>query len=170
MNLGVDFETAISAVSTYTGSARRFQLIGQAGGVTVVDDYAHNPGKVHSLVTGAANSGWGRVVVLFQPHRYTRTQDQGVEQGEALVDADVLAVTEVYAAGQEPIEGVDGLIVLDAAVAKRPDLEHFWMPTLDDLLEWATDNLKSGDLCLTVGAGDISTLGPKILKALKRRP
>ncbi|QXC62270.1 UDP-N-acetylmuramate--L-alanine ligase [Aquihabitans sp. G128] len=164
--LGVPVADGVAALSAYAGVARRFQVVGEAGGVTVVDDYAHNPGKVRALVASAAEAGWGRVVVVFQPHRYTRTRDQGEDFGAALALGDVVAVTDVYGAGEAPLPGVSGRTLVDAVLDRRPWAEVAWVPTLDDAAAWASQVLRPGDLCLTVGAGDVSTLGPRLVAAL----
>jgi UDP-N-acetylmuramate--alanine ligase len=146
--------------------ARRFEVVGEAGGVLVVDDYAHNPGKVRALLASAKEAGWRRVVVIFQPHRYTRTRDQGSDFGAALALADVIAITDVYAAGEGPLPGVSGRTLVGAVLDRRPWAEVAWVPTLDDATVWATHSLRPGDLCLTVGAGDIAGLGTRLVAAL----
>jgi len=166
VELGVDVDEGVRALGAYVGVSRRFEVLGVAGGVTVVDDYAHNAGKVRALVASAKQAGWDRVVVVFQPHRFTRTRDQGLELGAALALADLAAVTEVYGAGEEPIEGADGLSVLHALLDSRPRAEVAWTPTLSDVRTWARDRLRPGDLCLTVGAGDVHGLGPLLLADL----
>ena len=167
--IGVDLADGVAALAAYQGVARRFEVVGEAGGVVVVDDYAHNPGKVRALVSSAREAGWERLVVIFQPHRYSRTRDQGADLGAALVDADVVAVTDVYGAGEEAVAGVTGKLVLDALLDARPRTEAAWLPTTDDVLAWADGALGPGDLCLTVGAGDVSELGPRLLARLAAR-
>lgn len=164
--LGVELHRGVEALSAYAGVSRRFEVIGEAGGVLVVDDYAHNPGKVRALLASAKEAGWGRVVVVFQPHRYTRTRDQGDDFGAALALADVVAVTDVYAAGEAPLPGVSGRTLLGAVLDRRPWAEVAWVPTLDDATAWAAQALRPGDLCLTVGAGDIAGLGVRLVAAL----
>lgn len=167
--LGVEPSRSVAALAPYAGVARRFEVVGTAAGVTVVDDYAHNPGKVRALLASAAEADWTRVVVVFQPHRHTRTRDQGVDFGAALALADVVAVTDVYGAGETPIAGVSGRTVLDAVLDERPWAEVAWVPTLDDAAAWAVHALRPGDLCLTVGAGDVAGLGRRIVDALTAR-
>ncbi len=165
--LGVDRAAAVTALGAYQGVARRFEVVGVAGGVTVVDDYAHNPGKVRALVASAGEAGWSRVVVVFQPHRFTRTRDQGADFGAALAPADLIAVTEVYGAGEAPLPGVSGVSIVDAVHRARPDAEAQWLPTLDDAEAWLRTVLEPGDLCLTVGAGDVWRLGPRLVEGLR---
>ena len=166
--LGVEPRDGVAALAPYEGVARRFEVVGRAGGVTVVDDYAHNPGKVRALLASAQEAGWDRVVVVFQPHRYTRTRDQGADFGVALALADVVAVTDVYAAGEAPLPGVSGRTLVGAVLDERP-ADVAWVPTLDDAVTWARARLRPGDLCLTVGAGDVAGLGRRLLEALERR-
>jgi len=166
---GIDVDAARRALAAYRGVSRRFEMIGEPGGITVVDDYAHNPGKVRALLASAQEAGWDRVVAVFQPHRYTRTRDQAADFGTALALADVVAVTDVYAAGEPPLPGVSGRSILDAMLEARPRAATAWVPTLDDAEAWALHTLRPGDLLLTVGAGDISTLGPRLVAALSER-
>jgi UDP-N-acetylmuramate--alanine ligase len=167
--LGIDPVDGVAALAPYVGVARRFQVLGQADGITVVDDYAHNPGKVRALLASAQEAGWPRVVVVFQPHRYTRTRDQGADFGAALALADVIAVTDVYAAGEAPLPGVSGRTLVSAVLDERPWADVAWVPTLDDAVVWGRARLRPGDLCLTVGAGDIAGLGARLLAALEQR-
>lgn len=167
VHLGVDVARGVAALGDYQGVSRRFEVVGEANGVTIVDDYAHNPGKVRALVASAQEAGWGRVVVIFQPHRYTRTRDQGADFGAALALADLVAVTDVYAAGEPPIPGVSGRDLIDAIFDVRPWAEVAWTPSLDDARQWARSVLRPGDLCLTVGAGDVHGLGPLLVADLQ---
>jgi UDP-N-acetylmuramate--alanine ligase len=161
--LGVPTDRAVAAIGAYRGVARRFEVLGEAGGVTYVDDYAHNPGKVRALLASAQEAGWSRVVAVFQPHRYTRTRDLLGDFGAALALADVVAVTEVYAAGEEPLAGVSGRSLVETVLDVRPWAEVAWVPTLDDAAGWLRSTLRPGDLCLTVGAGDVSGLGRRLV-------
>ena len=163
LELGIPVADAVTALAPYHGVARRFEVLGTVGGATVVDDYAHNPGKVRALLASAKEAGWRRVVAVFQPHRYTRTRDLLADFGAALALADVVAITEVYAAGEEPIPGVSGRQLVDAVFDVRPWADVAWVPTLDDAAAWARATLRPGDLCLTVGAGDVSSLGRRLV-------
>lgn len=165
LELGVDAAAAVRALAAYRGVARRFEVVGQALGATFVDDYAHNPGKVRALLASAQEAGWPRVVAVFQPHRYTRTRDLIADFGAALALADVVAITEIYGAGEDPIAGVTGRSLVEAVLDVRPWAEVAWVPTLDDAAAWLRATLRSGDLCLTVGAGDVSGLGRRLVGA-----
>jgi UDP-N-acetylmuramate--alanine ligase len=163
--VGTTPEDAVAAVGRYRGVARRFEVVGHFGGATVVDDYAHNPGKVRALLGSAQEAGWPRVVAVFQPHRYSRTRDLAGDFGEALAEADVVAITDVYGAGEVPIAGVSGRDLVDEVLDVRPWLQVAWLPTLDDAAAWARTVVRPGDLLLTVGAGDISGLGRLLVAA-----
>jgi UDP-N-acetylmuramate--alanine ligase len=163
LELGVPAHEAVGALAAYRGVARRFEVLGEALGATFVDDYAHNPGKVRALLASAQEAGWPRVVAVFQPHRYTRTRDLLGDFGAALALADVIAITEIYGAGEDPLPGVSGRSLVDAVLDVRPWAEVAWVPTLDDAEGWLRAALRPGDLCLTVGAGDVSGLGRRMV-------
>jgi UDP-N-acetylmuramate--alanine ligase len=146
--------------------ARRFQFRGRARGVTVVDDYAHNPGKVRAVLSAAAAGEWRRVVCVFQPHRYTRTAALWPEFGTAFDDADAVAIMDVYGAGEPPQPGITGKLLVDAVLEHRPWQRVAWLPHRTDVLAWLRAELAEGDLCLTVGAGDITSLADDILEVL----
>jgi UDP-N-acetylmuramate--alanine ligase len=166
--MGVPFDDAVARLAAYRGVARRFELRGRARGVTVVDDYAHNPGKVAALLAAARAGGWHRVVLVFQPHRYTRTADLHRQFGPAFADADAVVITEIYAANEPPIAGVSGKLLVDSALDASPWKRVAWMPTKDDAIRWLVAELRTGDLCLTAGAGDVTTWGDDVLAALDR--
>lgn len=167
--LGVDPRAGADALAAYTGVARRFSVVGVEAGVTVVDDYAHNPGKLRALVDSAAEAGWGRVLVVFQPQRWSRTRDQWRDFGGALTGADLVAVTEVYAAGEPPVEGITGRLIVGALLDERPWATAAWTPTLDDAVAWVLANARPDDLVLTVGAGDVHLAARPILDGLAGR-
>ena len=166
MSLGAPFAACQAALARYAGVARRFQYKGRARGVTFVDDYAHNPGKVRALLEAARAGGWGRVVCAFQPHRYTRTAALAGEFGEAFDDADVIAIMDVYAAGEPPQPGVTGKLIVDAVLDHHPWKRVAWLPGRDDVLTYLAHELRSDDLCLTVGAGDVTSLSGEIADRL----
>jgi UDP-N-acetylmuramate--alanine ligase len=109
------------------------------------------------------------VVCCFQPHRYSRTQNLGATFADAFADADVLAVTGIYAAGEEPRPGVTGKIIVDAVLDAHPHRSVAWLPTLDDVVAYLAATLREGDLCLTLGAGDLTSVPPRVLAALEAR-
>jgi len=160
---GAPFEAALSALARFAGVPRRFEFRGAANGVTFVDDYAHLPGEVRSVLEAARAGGWRRVVAVFQPHRYSRTAALADEFGGASADADVVVVTDVYGAGDPPVPGVSGHLIVDALRAVEPSKPVVYAPGRDQLREVVGALLEPGDLCCTLGAGDLTTLPDELL-------
>jgi UDP-N-acetylmuramate--alanine ligase len=163
LSLGAGVEPARAALAKFAGVARRFQLRGTCGGVTYVDDYAHNPGKVRAALAAARAGGWGRVVAVFQPHLYTRTALLLDAYATAFEDADVLYVTSVYGAREDPVPGVEGELVAQAVRAANPRAEVHYVGDRARLVEALRGCLRPGDLCLTMSAGDLTTLPDELL-------
>lgn len=161
----------LDLLSRFRGVRRRFERIGDVDGVSIVDDYAHNPAKVRAAVaTGrGAVPAAGRLVVVFQPHLYSRTRDFAVEFGEALAPADVVVVADVYAAREDPLPGITGGLVAEAVRAVRAGARVEFVPDVPSLVPKLVELVRSGDLVLTVGAGDITAIGPALLDALEAR-
>jgi UDP-N-acetylmuramate--alanine ligase len=164
--LGVDLDAMVDALAAFEGVGRRYERRGEAGGITFVDSYDHLPTEVASVLAAARDGGWRRIVCVFQPHRYTRTAALWRSFADAFVDADRLAVTEIYAAGQQPIEGVSGKLIVDAVLDAHPRSEVAWLPERASLARWLRATLRPGDLCLTLGAGDLTTLPSELLVTL----
>jgi UDP-N-acetylmuramate--alanine ligase len=167
---GVRREEAATALGRFTGVGRRFELVGEAGGVPVYDDYAHNPAKLVAAIETARGRAEGRVLVLFQPHLYSRTQHLAAELGQALAAADVVAVTEIYRAREEPVSGVSGKLVVDALCDARPGCAPGWTPGLEAAARFVARRARPGDLVLTVGAGDVDRAADLILAELGGDP
>ena len=160
--LGLGPEHARRALARFAGVARRFEFRGEFGGVTFVDDYAHLPGEV-SVALGAARGGnFERIVCVFQPHRYSRVATLAPQFADAFEGADVVAVTEVYAAGEQPRPGVSGKLVLDAIVSKHPGARAVYVRSHEDLVTYLRTILRPGDLCLTLAAGDLTNLAAEL--------
>jgi UDP-N-acetylmuramate--alanine ligase len=166
IRLGLPEASLVAGLAGYTGVRRRMELKGSAGGVRVYDDYAHHPTEVHAQLLAAREVvGDGRLVVAFQPHRYSRTLAFAQGFGEALSLADEVVVMEVYAAGEDPIPGASGAVVA-AAVELAPErvvFEPSWSAVPAALAERA----RPGDLVLTLGAGDVTLVGPEVLRLLE---
>jgi UDP-N-acetylmuramate--alanine ligase len=162
--VGVAPADAAPVVARFAGAGRRFELVGEAAGVTVVDDYAHHPSEIAATLAAARERFAGRVLALFQPHLYSRTRHLARELGEALSAADAVCVTDVYPAREQPLDGVDGRLVV-AALA--PSVRAGWAPSVEDgvtvLAAWA----RPGDVVLTIGAGDVDRAGPRLLESLR---
>jgi UDP-N-acetylmuramate--alanine ligase len=161
--VGVERADAEPVLARFRGAGRRFELVGEAGGVTVVDDYAHHPSEIEATVAAARERTGGRVLVLFQPHLYSRTRHLAHELGAALSTADAACVTEIYRAREQPVPGVDGKLVVDAL---RPGVRAGWAPAVEDGARLVASWARPGDLVLTVGAGDVERAGPLVLEAL----
>jgi UDP-N-acetylmuramate--alanine ligase len=165
--LGADLGAMAQGLATYAGVERRFQVLGEARGVAVVDDYAHNPGKVAAVVATARIAYPNRrLIVAFQPHLFTRTRDFAGEFGASLAGADAVFLTEIYPAREQPIAGVTSGLVADAVVSAGGKVE--WLGDRADLAAALAAAVRDGDLVLTVGAGDITKTGPELLARLAR--
>ena len=164
---GVGREEALDALRRFEGVGRRFETIGSAGGVTVYDDYAHNPAKLRAAIATARERTDGRVLVLFQPHLYSRTQHLAAELGRELAAADVVAVADVYPARESPVEGVTGKLVVEAVCDARPGFAPGWTPRLEDAARFVARRARAGDVVVTVGAGDVDRAAPLILAELE---
>ena len=163
---GVDPDDARGPLSEFRGVGRRLEPRGEAGGVTVLDDYGHHPAEVAATLAAARDGG--RVLVLFQPHLFSRTRHLARELGGALATADVVAVADVYPAREEPVEGVTGKLVVDALVETRPGMPVAWTPHVEDGARFLARRARPGDVVLTVGAGDVDRAVPVLLEALDR--
>ena len=133
--------------------------------MTFVDDYAHLPTEVRAALATARAGGWSRVVAVFQPHRYTRTAALAPQFGTAFVDADALVVTDIYGAGETPVPGVSGRLIVEAVEAQDQRLPVTYAPGWSELRQVIGATLRPGDLCLTLGAGDLTRLPDELLEA-----
>ncbi|MFN2427417.1 MAG: UDP-N-acetylmuramate--L-alanine ligase [Candidatus Binatia bacterium] len=167
MEFGLDFATCAAALAGFEGILRRFEIKGEAGGITVVDDYGHHPTEIRATLK-AARLGYPerRIVAVFQPHRYTRLSDLFDLFASCFEDADSVVLTDVYAAGEEPIEGFDGSS-LAAAASRLHRGEVVFEAAGSDLADRVASRLRDGDLVVTLGAGDVTKLGPAILHTLR---
>ncbi len=162
LSAGATFSDAQRALARFAGVSRRFEFRGSSNGVTFVDDYAHLPTEVKAALTTARDGQFRRVIAVFQPHRYTRTQALARTFGTAFSQADLVFVTDVYSAGEQPIPGVSGRLVLDAIESQDPDRVVVYAPNRAELLEQVLSALEPGDLCVTLGAGDLTTLSDSL--------
>ncbi|MGR6836186.1 UDP-N-acetylmuramate--L-alanine ligase [Syntrophomonas erecta] len=166
LELGLDFDNIRHSLSRFKGAKRRFEFIGEADGRKVVDDYAHHPTEIRSCIEAALSLRKGRLVVVFQPHRFTRTHTLGKQIGEALQGADLVIITDVYAAGENPIPGVSGEKVFQAA--SRKGCNAVYLPDLEDVCKYLVKNTRKDDLIMTMGAGDIWKVGPQVLPMIRK--
>lgn len=167
MRLGLSFAAASDGVSAFTGVRRRFQIKGRVGDITVVDDYAHHPSEVAATLRAAKSGDWRKVVSVFQPHRYSRTSFLCEDFGLAFGDSDTVIVTDVYGAGEEPLPGVDGKLIVDSILENEPYKDVAYFPKKSDISDYVAGRLGKGDIFLTMGAGDIWALGEEVLEELR---
>jgi UDP-N-acetylmuramate--alanine ligase len=166
LELEIAFAHIAEALAGFHGVGRRFELRGEAAGVRVFDDYGHHPTEIAATLAAAKGVG-GRVLVVFQPHRYSRTEALREEFGVCFGDADHAFVLDVYAAGEPPIPGITGKTVVDAAHAHGAT-HVTYTPTHAEAVEAAVREARAGDVLLTLGAGDVSKLGDALLAGLRR--
>jgi UDP-N-acetylmuramate--alanine ligase len=166
--LGVPREDAAQALREFTGVGGRFERRGEAGGVTVYDEYAHHPTELAAALSAARDvAGEGRVLAAFQPHLYSRTRHFAREFASALAAADGACVTDVYGAREAPVPGVTGKLVTDALAEVRPGMPIGWTPGLEDAALFLAHRVVPGDLVLTVGAGDVDRVGTRLLELVR---
>jgi len=165
IGLGLDASALVTGLRGFTGVRRRMELKGTVGGVRVYDDYAHHPTELTAQLLAAREvAGPGRLVVAFQPHRYSRTLAFASEFGKALALADVVVVMEVYAAGEEAVPGATGATV--AAAVPLPAVQVRFEPSWTAVPALLAERAEPGDLVLTLGAGDVTAIGPEVLRLL----
>ncbi|HLR05202.1 MAG TPA: cyanophycin synthetase, partial [Pyrinomonadaceae bacterium] len=169
LELEVPFGTIAQALSEFSGADRRFQFKGDEAGVTVVDDYGHHPTEIKATLSaariGAPNR---RIVALFQPHRYTRTNDLMDEFASAFNNADVLFVTDIYAASETPIEGVNAE-VLTGRIKSYGHKNAEYVGKVENAAEILRDHVREGDLVITLGAGSVHRAGDQLLTLLREQ-
>jgi len=167
-HLGLDFAQITGALRLFKGAKRRYQLVGEARGVRVVDDYAHHPTEVKATLQAARSAHPGRIIAVFQPHRYTRTRQLYREFGQSFGKADLVILTDIYAASEQPIEGVHTKLIIET-IPRREGQQVMYLPSLAEAADFLVKEARSGDLVLTMGAGDVWTLGGELLKRLEEK-
>jgi UDP-N-acetylmuramate--alanine ligase len=163
--LDVSFETAAAALGEFGGIHRRFEVCGESSGVMVVSDYGHHPTEIRATLSAAREAFNRRIVVLFQPHRFTRLRDLFTDFLDAFDQADKLYLTDVYAAGEDPIEGVNGEL-LHFALKRRGHLDVSYVPDWRRLVATVQPELRAGDLVIVLGAGNIHEVGEEMVRSL----
>jgi UDP-N-acetylmuramate--alanine ligase len=168
IELGLRFEAIAAALIEFRGAERRFQLLGDVGGVLVVDDYGHHPTEITAVIAAARAGLDRRLIVVFQPHRYTRTERLLPEFGDALAKADLVVLCDIYPAGEDPIPGVtvDAVAAAVQAAGGRPPIV---VRAFEDVPGEVVALARPGDLVITLGAGSINAVGPKVLAAIAAR-
>ena len=164
--LGLSVEAIAAGFAVFTGTKRRFQTKFRNDDVWIVDDYAHHPTEIQTTIKAARQTNPKRLVVAFQPHRYTRTQLLRKEFGSCFKGADVLILTDIYAASEEPIPGISGRTIVDEVKAQT-GVDAVYIEKLADIAPWLEQNRRKGDLIITMGAGNIYTVGETLADGFK---
>jgi UDP-N-acetylmuramate--alanine ligase len=165
LEMGIDFDVIRNAISEFTGVYRRFEIKGEKNGILIIDDYAHHQSEIKATLQ-AASFGWKRrIVCIFQPHTYSRTQSFFQEFGQSFFDADVLVLTDVYPAREKPIPGVNGKLIADAAVYSGHRCVYY-IQDKNQLFDKLKNIIKEGDVVITMGAGDIWKLADRLIAEL----
>ncbi|MEY2959276.1 MAG: UDP-N-acetylmuramate--L-alanine ligase [Actinomycetota bacterium] len=165
VEIGVVPGEAADALAAFGGVARRFDVRGVDRGVTLVDDYAHLPAEIDAVLRAARDSGdgWKRIVAVFQPNRFNRMAEMWRDYADAFGAADVVVLTDIYASGTEPIPGVTGKLVVNAVLDAHPSTRVVWLPRRDDLVTFLARTLEDGDVCISMGCGDVASLPDEVL-------
>ncbi|MEX0847018.1 MAG: UDP-N-acetylmuramate--L-alanine ligase [Ilumatobacteraceae bacterium] len=165
MQIGVRFDECAAALARFGGVARRFDIRGNAAGATLVDDYGHLPAEIAAVLAAARNSGdgWRRVIAVFQPNRFNRIAAMWSEYGDAFVDADVIVLTDIYASGTTAIPGVTGKLLVNAVLDRHPHARVLWLPKRSDLIDVVAAELRDGDVCISMGCGDIASFPAEVI-------
>jgi UDP-N-acetylmuramate--alanine ligase len=165
--VGVEAAVAVGALAVFAGVHRRFEHRGSIRGADFYDDYGHVPTELEVTLGVARRTGHRRVVAVFQPHRYSRTQALWRELGESLVGADVIIVTDVYGAAQDPIPGVTGKLVVEGIARTARNRRVVYLPHRNDVVEFLEREVREGDLVLTMGCGDVWMLGDAAIERIR---
>jgi UDP-N-acetylmuramate--alanine ligase len=165
--LGYDVTAAAEAMSRFEGVRRRYEIRARVRDITIVDDYAHHPTEVAATIDAARHGTDSNVVVVFQPHRYTRTADLAAHFGEPLAHADSVIVTDIYAAGETPMIGVSGRIVAESVDAAGGTVSY--VPRLRDVASHLAGLVEPGDTVLLLGAGDINSIVRDVTDAIRAK-
>jgi UDP-N-acetylmuramate--alanine ligase len=169
LELGVPFNEVKEGLERFTGVYRRWELKADVHGISIYDDYAHHPTEIKATLQGV-KAGWRRrVVCVFQPHLYSRTRDFAEEFGRSFFNADVLIVTDVYPAREEPIQGVSGMMITETA-HRFGHKEVHYVPNKAKVPEFLLSLVRQDDIVITMGAGDIWKYGEEFVKKLSSRP
>jgi UDP-N-acetylmuramate--alanine ligase len=166
--LDIELGQIRDALDSFRGVDRRFQFRGSAAGVSVIDDYGHHPTEIRATLAAARQCGYCRIHVIFQPHRYSRTQALMDEFTQAFTDADTLIVLDIYAASEQPIPGITGE-ALAQRIKEEGTKEARYLPSFAEAADVIASQAEEGDMILTLGAGNVSHLGPTILEKLQAR-
>ena len=163
--VGLSMEEIAQGFSAFSGTKRRFQTKFRNDDVWIVDDYAHHPTEIQTTIKAAKQTNPKRLIVAFQPHRYSRTKLLKTEFGSCFKGADILILTDIYAASEDPIEGITGRTIVEE-VKKQTGVDAVYIEKLEDIMPWLKEHSQNGDLIITMGAGNIYTVGESLAKEL----
>ena len=162
--LGVALDTATDSLQRFAGVSRRFEFRGTHQGASFIDDYAHHPAEISAAIAAARELEATRVICVFQPHRYSRTKHLWKDFGPSFAGVDCLMVSEIYASDEMPLPGVTGELISNSAAEANPDIAVMWLPQLQDVAAALEDELRPGDLCLVLGAGDVHLVIDEVMQ------
>jgi UDP-N-acetylmuramate--alanine ligase len=170
LEIGVEVADISAALARFGGVARRFDIRGVDGGATFVDDYAHLPSEIAAVLAAARDSGdaWRRVIAVFQPNRFNRISEIWEQYSDAFGDADLVVLTDIFASGTTPIPGVTGKLIVNAVTEAHPEQRVIWLPRRDDLVSFIAAEAREGDVCLSMGCGDIASFPSEVLDERRR--
>lgn len=163
---GLSFEQVAGFLECFKGAGRRFQLLGEVAGVKVIDDYAHHPSEILVTLQAARQSNPGRLIGVFQPHRYSRTSQMHERFGQVFGDVDEIIINGIYSAGERPIKGVSAQLVVDS-IKRHTGCQPRYFETCDEIVDYLAGFVQPGDMVLTMGAGNIWTVGVDLVKRLR---
>jgi UDP-N-acetylmuramate--alanine ligase len=166
--IGLSFDGISAALSSFKGVGRRFQLTGEVNGIKVFDDYAHHPSEIKATLSAARQLNPGRLISVFQPHRYSRTAMLADRFGEAFSEADIIIISDIYSAGEKPLPDVSAALI-SSAIEKFEGRKPIYLPSKQDIVDYLLPLMQSGDMVLTMGAGDIWETGIALVNNLKER-
>ncbi len=168
LHIGLEFNAVAEALRKFKGAHRRYELLGEVNGIKVIDDYAHHPTEIKATLKAARQANSGRVISVFQPHRYTRTKYLFEQFGESFGDADLVIINNIYSAGEKPLAGVNAQMIVDA-IKRNQKTDVVYIDKLDDIADYLINVVQPGDIVLTMGAGNIWASGVELVKKLERR-
>ncbi|MGI5920167.1 MAG: UDP-N-acetylmuramate--L-alanine ligase [Syntrophomonadaceae bacterium] len=163
---GLGFAAIKESLARFEGTGRRFQTLGKANNITIIDDYAHHPTEIKATISAARSFHKGRLVVVFQPHRYSRTQLLGEQIGTSFSDTDLTIITDVYSAGEKPIPGISGELIYEAS--RRAGCNVLYIPSFEEIEDYVINHWEENDMVITMGAGNINIVGANIARKLMK--
>lgn len=164
----ISFGNIAKGLGSFKGVKRRFEILSSVSGITIVDDYAHHPSEIKATLNAARNGGWKRIIALFQPHRYSRTRLLAADFGNCFEEADIVILTDVYGAGEEPIPGITGKLIVNSILQSHPWMQVVYLPRMSEIINYLMPIIRQDDLLLIMGAGDIYSIGQELVSSLEK--